>query len=95
MLHRIYVLVGFGGGGGVIRWPSYNSEGSDLYFLTYYAYPIAGIEIKLLKRLALTGEYHYQYGKTNTQTVSVTGGKTIYNYEIEGHEVSVGVNIYF
>ena len=95
IMHKIYLVVGFGGGGGVIRWPSYNSEGGDLYFLSYYAYPLAGVELKLFKRLSLTGEYHYQYGQTNSQTVSVLGGKTTYNYNLEGHEVAVGVNIYF
>ena len=95
MMHKLYLIVGFGGGGGVIRWPSHNSEGNDLYFLSYYGYPLGGVELKLFKRLSISGEYHYQYGQTNTQTVSVTGGNTTYKYNLEGHEVAVGINIYF
>ena len=95
MAHRIYILAGFGVGGGVIRWPSYDSEGNDLYFLSYYAFPVAGMELKLTKRISLTGEYHYQYGNTNTQTESVTGGNIKWDYHLEGHEVALGINLYF
>ena len=101
-IYKIYLFpkfislnIGFGGGGGVIRWPSYNSEGSDMYFLSYYAYPVGGIEFHLGKHLSIAGEYHYQYGNSLSQSESVTGGDIKWDYHIEGHEVSLGLNLYF
>ncbi|MEA3445099.1 MAG: hypothetical protein U9R19_10285 [Bacteroidota bacterium] len=93
--HHFYLNLGLGGGGGVIRWPSANEEGSDYYFLTYFGYPIGGIEILLGKHIGLNLEYHYQWGQSVSQAVSIYGGKINWEYKLEGHELSAGLNLYF
>ena len=93
--HFIYLNLGFGGGGGVIRWPDYYMEGSSMFFISYYAYPLGGLELKFGKHLSITGEYHYQYGNSLSQKEGVTGGDITWDYHLEGHEIGVGLNIYF
>ena len=93
--HFMSINIGFGGGGGVIRWPSYNVEGTDIMFITYYGYPLGGLEFNFGKHVSIWGEYHYQYGKSLSQMDSVTGGDIKWGYRLEGHEVAVGMNFYF
>ncbi len=93
--HHLYLNLGFGGGGGVIRWPSANEEGSDYYFLTYYGYPVGGIEILLGKHIGINSEYRYQWGKSGTQAATENGNKVKWGYQLLGHELSLGLNFYF
>ncbi len=93
--HHLYLNFGLAAGGGVIRWPSYNNEGTDYYLLSYYGYPIGGIEVLFGKHIGLNAEYHYQWGKSVSQSMSITGGKATWEYELLGHEICLGFNFYF
>ncbi len=92
--HKLYATLGFGAGGGIIRWPGAMEDG-DLFFFAGQVWPAAGIELKLLKWLGVFGEMRYHYGISETITQTLAGESNQWQYRLQGEELKLGVSIYY
>ncbi len=92
--HKLYASLGFGAGGGIIRWPDALDNG-DIFFFAGQVWPSAGIELKLLNWLGIFGEMRYHYGMSETISQTSLGQTNQWQYRLEGQEIKIGINFYY
>lgn len=91
------------GGGGTINVLTYPYKGGVNYDksndIGFTGFPLIGLEISIISRIAFYGEYQYHFGRTlEDHLISSVGGITMlvdWHYSLNGPNILGGVNLYF
>lgn len=92
--HHLYLTFGGGAGGGVIRWPDFQGDEKDLFFLSGQIFPSAGVEVMLFNGFGFFAEMRYHFGLSETVSLVKDGVEWEYNYTLNQQEIRAGLTIY-